>query len=115
MRFSRTLAMCTLSGLWVCKPRCAEKRKRSESENGQGDSAGDPMSQTRRPNVPTFEYLYARRPLANINLPARKVPNRVCLLLVMVRTSWFHACTHTRNAVMLGDNKNQREYHCHFN
>lgn len=31
------------------------------------------MSQTRRPNVPTFEYLYARRPLANINLPARKV------------------------------------------
>lgn len=41
----------------------AEKRKRSESENRRREP-GDPMSQTRRPNVPTFEYLYARRPLS---------------------------------------------------
>lgn len=40
--------------------RRAEKRKRSESENERRDSAGNPMSQTRRPNVPTFEYLYTR-------------------------------------------------------
>lgn len=62
----------------------AGKRKRAGKVKTLRDSVssdGDPMSQTRRPNELTFEYLYARHPLARILIERRAKRARECLSL----------------------------------
>lgn len=48
------------------RPPKSENARKVKTRRREPAQPGDPMSQTRRPNVPTFEYLYARRPLSRI-------------------------------------------------
>jgi hypothetical protein len=98
----------TSAGFYGRVSRRAEKRKRLGSENGRSwtdrRSRRSNESDERRPNVPTFEYLYARRPLSRILIHRRedREGSRVCPLAMACARRRFSAYTHTHEKQRVG-------------